>query len=85
MCDKCQEIVARIELYRRMMLRVDGDPQDTAGIAGLIKEAEAEKIALHRPVQIPHPSKITFGKCTPVASVMFSVGNELRSLYGSLF
>ena len=51
MCDKCQEIEARIELYRRMMLRVDGDPQDTAGIAGLIKEAEAEKIAPHRAVQ----------------------------------
>ena len=55
MCDKCQEIVARIELYRRIILRVDGDPQVTAGISGLIKEAEAEKIALHRPVQKPCP------------------------------
>ena len=51
MCDKCREIVARIELYRRIMLRLDGDPQATVGISGLIKEAEAEKIALHRPVQ----------------------------------
>jgi hypothetical protein len=53
MCDKCQEIEARIERYRRIMLRADGDPQLTAGISGLIKEAEAEKIALHRPVQRP--------------------------------
>ena len=56
MCDKCREIVARIELYRRIMLRLDGDPQVAVHISGLIKEAEAEKIALHRPVQKPRPS-----------------------------
>ena len=53
MCDKCREIVARIELYRRIMLRLDGDPQAIVGISGLIKEAEAEKLALHRRVQKP--------------------------------
>jgi hypothetical protein len=53
MCDKCQEILARIKLYRRMMRRLDGDPQAIVGISVLIKEAEAEKLALHRPVQKP--------------------------------
>jgi len=48
MCDKCQEIAAKIERYRRIMLRLGGDPQTAVGISGLIKEAEAEKIALHR-------------------------------------
>jgi hypothetical protein len=50
MCDKCQELETKIERYRRIMMRVDGDPQVAVGISGLIKEAEAEKIALHRPV-----------------------------------
>ena len=65
MCDKCQELEAKIERYRRIKLRVDGDPQVTAGISGLIKEAEAEKIALHRPVQKPlplTPSKSRIGR-----------------------
>jgi len=53
MCDKCQKLEAKIERYRRIMLRVDGDPQVIVGISGLIKEAEAEKIAVHRPVQKP--------------------------------
>ena len=53
MCDKCQELEAKIERYRRIMLRLDGDPQVAVHISGLIKEAEAEKIAVHRPVQKP--------------------------------
>jgi len=47
MCDKCQELEAKIERYRRVMDRMD-DPQLTASITALIKEAEAEKAALHQ-------------------------------------
>jgi len=48
MCYQCQELETIIERYRRIMARIDGDPQVAVGIAGLTKEAEAEKIALHR-------------------------------------
>jgi hypothetical protein len=48
MCDKCQELEWKNERYRRIMTKIDGDPQLAVGIAGLIKEAEAEKIAFHR-------------------------------------
>jgi hypothetical protein len=47
MCDKCQELEAKTERYRRVMDRMD-DPQLTASITALIKEAEAEKAALHQ-------------------------------------
>lgn len=46
MCDKCRELEANIERYRRIMARLD-DPKAIAGIGGLIAEAETAILALH--------------------------------------
>jgi hypothetical protein len=46
MCDKCQELEKKIERFRLIMERVP-DAQLAEGITRLIKEAEAEKAALH--------------------------------------
>ena len=47
MCKKCHEIDVKIERYRWFLAKAHDDPQLRAGITGLIKEAEAEKVALH--------------------------------------
>jgi hypothetical protein len=46
MCEKCQELEKNIERFRLIMARVP-DAQLAKGITRLIKEAEAEKAALH--------------------------------------
>ena len=53
MCEKCQELDAAIERYRRFLARVIDNAELAAGLNGLIKEAEAEKAELHHGQQKP--------------------------------
>jgi hypothetical protein len=46
MCEKCRELDQKIARYRQIAERVL-DAQLTDGLAKLIEEAEAEKVALH--------------------------------------
>jgi hypothetical protein len=46
LCEKCQELEKKIERFRLIMERVP-DAQLAERITRLIKEAEAEKAALH--------------------------------------
>ena len=46
MCEKCRELDQKFARYRQIAERVL-DAQLTDGLAKLIEEAEAEKVALH--------------------------------------
>jgi hypothetical protein len=46
MCDKCDELDGKIEHYRKLASALS-DPLTLDGIAGLIKEMEAQKVQFH--------------------------------------
>jgi len=49
MCEKCEELDAKIERCRRITARSD-DPHLAAGLGKLIEDLEAEKAELHQPL-----------------------------------
>jgi hypothetical protein len=48
MCDRCDELDEQIVRCRRVIARHDDDARLSAGLGQLIKEAEAEKVTIHR-------------------------------------